>query len=280
MNAFRCHPLKVTLSAAGSLHFPTGTIGNILRGGLGAALRICWCHPDCPGARLCSRRGECEYALIFEPDANQASPSGFRDLPRPFVIRARNLDGLTIPPREPFHFALHLFDPNIREAIARSLAKLRLAELVSLEALEPVPIDLQSAPEAKAVRVRFLSPTELKTGNGLAHAPEFPILLARIRDRLSTLSALYSGGPLGIDFRGMAARAQDVRMTRCSIQRVEAFRTSGKTGQKHSIGGFTGEAEYEGNLAEFLAFLLAAKWTGVGRQTVWGKGEIAVDILH
>ncbi|MDQ6665584.1 MAG: hypothetical protein M3Z23_14480, partial [Acidobacteriota bacterium] len=252
---FRCHPLKVTLAAADSLHFPPGTIGNTLRGGLGAALRASWCRADCPGARFCPRSGSCEYARIFEPGANRPSPSGFRDLPRPFVIRARDLDGRTFEPREPFHFALHLFDPNIREVIARSLAqlrvaKLRFAELISLEILEPVSIDLQSAPEARAVRVRFLSPAELKSGNGLAHAPEFPILFARIRDRLSTLRALYGGGPLDIDFRCLAARAEDIRMTRCSIQRVEAFRTSGKTGQTHAMGGFTGEAEYEGNLAE------------------------------
>ena len=47
----------------------------------------------------------------------------------------------------------------------------------------------------------------------------------------------------------------------------------------HSIGGFVGEAEYEGDLAEFVPYLRVAKWTGVGRQTVWGKGEVEVRIL-
>jgi hypothetical protein len=37
-----------------------------------------------------------------------------------------------------------------------------------------------------------------------------------------------------------------------------------------------GSADYEGDLAEFLPFLEAARWTGVGRQTVWGNGEIHV----
>jgi len=45
----------------------------------------------------------------------------------------------------------------------------------------------------------------------------------------------------------------------------------------HSLGGFTGEAEYEGDLAEFLPWLRAARWVGVGRQTVWGKGELRVE---
>jgi hypothetical protein len=37
-----------------------------------------------------------------------------------------------------------------------------------------------------------------------------------------------------------------------------------------------GEAQYEGDLAEFVPFLEAAQFTGVGRQTVWGKGQIEV----
>jgi hypothetical protein len=68
-------------------------------------------------------------------------------------------------------------------------------------------------------------------------------------------------------------------MTRCELQMVEAERVSKGTGQRHSIGGFTGLAEYEGPVAEFLPYLEAARWTGVGRQTVWGKGEIAAEII-
>jgi len=58
------------------------------------------------------------------------------------------------------------------------------------------------------------------------------------------------------------------------VHQVEVHRQSSRTGQVHSIGGFVGEAEYEGELSEFLPYLRAAKWTGVGRQTVWGKGEV------
>ena len=62
-------------------------------------------------------------------------------------------------------------------------------------------------------------------------------------------------------------------MTRCDIHHVETSRRSGRTGQIHSLGGFVGEAEYEGDLTEFVPYLRAAQWTGVGRQTAWGKGR-------
>jgi hypothetical protein len=68
-------------------------------------------------------------------------------------------------------------------------------------------------------------------------------------------------------------------MTRCEIQHVPVERTSRATGETHSLGGFTGVAEYQGDLGEFLPYLEIARWTGVGRQTVWGKGEIAWEAI-
>ncbi|HML16367.1 MAG TPA: CRISPR system precrRNA processing endoribonuclease RAMP protein Cas6, partial [Bryobacteraceae bacterium] len=112
-----------------------------------------------------------------------------------------------------------------------------------------------------------------------ADRPEFGTLFARIRDRVSTLRALYGDGPLEIDFKSMGERAARIRMTCCEIRRVDAERTSRATGQRHSLGGFVGKAEYEGDLAEFLPYLEIARWTGVGRQAVWGKGEIVCEIL-
>jgi hypothetical protein len=123
------------------------------------------------------------------------------------------------------------------------------------------------------VRLNFVTPTELK---GAEH-PEFGILLARIRDRISTLRELYGDGPLGIDFKAFGERASCIATARCELLPVAAERISRATGQRHSLGGFTGVAEYEGDLAEFLPYLEIARWTGVGRQTVWGKGEIAYE---
>jgi hypothetical protein len=108
----------------------------------------------------------------------------------------------------------------------------------------------------------------------LAARPEFGILAARVRDRISTLRELYGDGPLDIDFRGFGERAALVRMIRCEVRQVDVLRRSSRTGQVHSIGGFVGSAEYEGDLAEFVPYLRAARWAGVGRQIVWGNGEI------
>jgi hypothetical protein len=259
--------LRFEFTALDPIHFPPGKAANILRGAFGLALD-----------------GDA-YARIFAPARGESGPSGLADPPRQFVVRARHLDGATVRAGDAFYFDFHLFtvDPAVRPAICQAFAETAragigpgrgTAELRSAEA-EPVSIDLAPLPEAPArIRVEFLSPTELKQAGEIVQRPRFDVLLARIRDRVSTLRELYGPGPLEIDFAAMGARAAAVEMTACGLRHVDAERRSSRTGQTHPIGGFTGWADYEGPLAEFLPFLEAARWTGVGRQAVWGKGEI------
>jgi hypothetical protein len=307
---FPIYPWRFSFSATGSILFPAGKSGNILRGAFGTIFRKLACVPDCPGVPACEFGKSCAYARIFEPAAG-SGPSGLADWPRPFVFRASHLDGRTIAPGEPFWFGLNVFDirdpalPHFvlafsqlaNEGLGPGRGSAVLTDVSQLDAerrpavglyhgstflvkAPPPPLGLALSPDdstrIRKVYVRFATPTELKSGAGLAPRPEFAILFARIRDRVSTLRTLYGGGPLEIDFRAMGERAAAIRLTRCDLHQVAVERRSSRTGQVHPIGGFIGEAEYEGNLAEFLPYLKAAEWTGVGRQTVWGKGEIQV----
>ena len=95
------------------------------------------------------------------------------------------------------------------------------------------------------MRIRFVTPTELKSEHKLADRPEFGILFGRLRDRVSTLRTLYGAGPLDIDFRAMGERAAAVRLTHCELKRANADRLSSRSGQRHPLGGFVGEVEYK-----------------------------------
>jgi hypothetical protein len=149
--------------------------------------------------------------------------------------------------------------------------------LDSVEASLPCTLSLEPGVETvERIAVRFLTPTELKAEGAVASRPEFPILFARIRDRIATLRAAYGGGAIEVDFAGIGERAARVRLSRCEIQWEWRERRSGSSGEFHPLGGLTGEVEYAGSLAEFLPWLRAAQFTGVGRQTVWGKGEVQV----
>jgi hypothetical protein len=293
--------LRFHFEALGPILFPSGTAANTVRGALGSLLREIACTPGCSAAH---HDAECVYARIFEPRGS--GPSGFAERPRPFVLRTHQLDGRSLGPGENFFFDVHLFD--LTDAVlsyfvqalsrladegigaGRKRARLHCVEQITLAgdgcgsvwdggALErmPEPCTLTligNGIPATAARVRFVTPTELKFQNTPVTRPEFAVLFARIRDRVSALSTFYGPVPLDIDFRAMGERASRVEMTRCELHDEHTRRRSSRTGQVHPLGGFTGEAEYRGDLAEFLPYLRAARWTGVGRQTVWGKGEI------
>jgi hypothetical protein len=301
---FELYPTRFAFTALDSLFFPAGKPGNILRGAFGTIFRKIACVPECPGlrggsVRDCELRDKCAYARLFEPASVGKGPSGLADWPRPFVFRASRLDGQTIAAGDSFHFDLHIFemrDPALpffvlafAQIASEGLGPGRgRAKLVAVHQLDdegapfhqvydgvasliqqpapPLVLDLEAPAEPVGnVRVRFVTPTELKSGHRLADRPDFASLFGRIRDRLSTLRALYGAGPLSIDFRGMGERAARVQMTRCDLQWVSAARRSAKTGQIHPLGGFVGQAEYEGELGRQVDRRRAAHGLGERR---------------
>ena len=310
---FEFYRFRFQFRSAGTIYFPPYKSGNIVRGAFGSIFRKLVCIPSCRDAKTCDVRTTCPYARVFEPQAARGEgPSGLADWPRPFVFRASHLDGSAVRQGEAFHFDVHIFDVRdaalpyfvlafaqlAREGLGpgRGLATLAAVDQLDLTGATvsrvfdgekfqmgelPVPsaVDLSETPSERveSVRVRFVTPTELKTEHRVADRPEFGILYGRLRDRISALRSLYGAGPLEIDFRAMGERAALVQMTRCELKLTDVDRLSSRTGQRHPLGGFVGEAEYQGQLGDFLPYLRLGKWVGVGRQTVWGKGEITME---
>jgi hypothetical protein len=287
---FFVHAHRFTFLAHGPIAFP-GSAANVVRGALGLAL------PDAD--------------FYFSPKL-KGGPSGFADPPRPFVLRAHALNNRTVFPGESFSFDMHTFllDRTTLRAFASALEQIAeqglsrvrgRAHLVAIDRLsrerdvaerlfenskwfaaacDPISINLDNAEGrcARRIAIEFLTPTELKHEDGLAEEPIFPVLFARIRDRIHALSWLYNGSSLDA-LPELSEASTRVRLTEASLVHTQAERRSSRTAQRHPLGGFTGKAVYEGDLSRFLPWLEAAYWTGVGRQTVWGKGVIQTAIL-
>lgn len=297
---FEFHRLRFHFEAIEPVLFPPGKCGNIIRGAFGRSFRAIACSADCVDSKACDRT--CSYRSIFEPHATDGrGPSGLQDPPRPFVIRAWEFDGLRIDTGQTFWFDLHLFDvrtpafEHYEKAMARFAAdgvgpNQARAKLLNVQSLDlgghvlaghqAVSLDLGAAPAHGLIhrlRVTYATPTELKAEGQTVESPEFHVLMARLRDRLSTLRSMYGAGPLGIDFKALAERAKRVQIATEDLRNREITRRSGRSGREHSIGGFQGSVVYEGELNEFVPYLIAGRWAGVGRQTTWGKGEIRVS---
>jgi len=253
-----------------SVYFPPGKAGNVLRGALGTTL----------SATL-------RFENLSAPELSR--PSGLADPPRPFVFRAAHLDGKRFERGETFSLDVNIFDLRsplfdifvrafsswARTGLGPRRARVELCAPKGEDAGTAVSLDLAGGSEVSKCSLLFRTPTELK-GIPTRNEVPFAVLFARVRDRIGTLRSLYGEGPLPIDFHASSVRANLVRTVKSDLRYRDVWRRSSRTGAVHGIGGVEGSVDYEGDLTEFLPYLRAAWWTGVGRHTVWGNGVIEV----
>jgi hypothetical protein len=302
---FELLAFRFEFAALDSLFFPAGKSGNIFRGALGDQLRSIACRPECPGAKTCPHREACAYARFFEPVLD-SGPSGLADPPRPFVLRPGFIEGQSIQRGRTLSLDVHIFDPRtpFLPHLIAALAQLARSGLgpgrgranldsvyclnasqqpgtivfhrgrMMIDALpEPLHLPLDATGESvQRLRIRFASPIELKSEGHTASPLDFPVLIARLRDRIAALDHLYGSGAVRFDWNALSEAAAQVRTVASSLHADHIERRSAKTRQVHPIGGFTGTVEYEGEIGPFLPLLRVGRWTGAGRQTVWGKG--------
>jgi hypothetical protein len=281
---FTVLPTRIELEAQDDLELPEGGEANLFRGALGAALRrICGCE-ECRGREA---EGEkCWYRRLFKPRWPEG-PSGYRDAPRPFVLRWRRGD-LSVTRAQTIELNLFLFEPDnalwgvfeqaFKLAGARGLGPKRTKlKLIRLERLRQICLPVDGEPVSGNLRVEFTTPTELKYSAVVLDRPQFAPLINRLAERVHALGSLYQGWPEGTDYGDLLTCVQEVKLADWQWQRQDSFRRSSSNGHIHSIGGFKGWAEYSGPVGRFLPLLEIGYWTGVGRQTVWGKGEIRVS---
>jgi CRISPR-associated endoribonuclease Cas6 len=289
---------RLEFEALEDISLPAGSEINTFRGALGLALQSIVCKPDCREASTCAARHSCVYARFFEPVWKEG-PSGYHDAPRPFVLRASGVGG-GAKKGELLRSDLFVFDrdhppwPELEKAFERAAAqglgpsrgRARLKTFAfgdSETAALRMPLQEEDEDPGRRGRLRllFATPTELKSGGDVCAEPDFGVLTHRILERLWALGCLYQGWQTGNwDYRELLDLGRGVRLLDWSWRHTGAERRSSRTGQRHSIGGFTGWAEYEGAVGPFLPVLKIARWIGVGRQTVWGKGEVRVKNLE
>jgi len=127
-----------------------------------------------------------------------------------------------------------------------------------------------------SVTLAFLTPTHLKSDGRVIREPEFHHIFKRLRDRLNALSTFFGDGPLEVDFRGLGERSEKIKRVAGHFEWLDRARTSTKTGQRHELSGFVGEATYEGELEEFLPWLIMGELVHVGKHAPWGNGRLEI----
>jgi hypothetical protein len=109
-------PLRITTRAVDPIMLPPNA-GSSLRGAFGTALYGLVCverdRKTCAG---CPLEARCAYPYLFDTRAGEGQPgtAGFRDLPRPYVVRS-GAGGSVVPPGEPLTWDVTLIGRAIGE---------------------------------------------------------------------------------------------------------------------------------------------------------------------
>ena len=91
------------------------------------------------------------------------------------------------------------------------------------------------------------------------------------------MATFFADGPLDLDFKGISALAETVRLVRNHTRLLEVNRRSSKTGQRHDVGGLVGEAEYEGDgIGKLMALVRVGEVIHAGKHAAFGNGGMEV----
>ena len=131
--------------------------------------------------------------------------------------------------------------------------------------------------ERSSLRLRFVTPAEIKDNGQVVNKPRFGPWFRRLRDRANSLAAFFGSGAFDVDFKALGELANSVRLTEHRTDFGSRQRSSSRTGQTHPLAGFSGEASYEGEaLGVFMPFVRLAEWMSVGKHATFGQGRVEV----
>lgn len=158
------------------------------------------------------------------------------------------------------------------------LASGRLVGVPSVPVTAAGVADYVSSLPHDAIRLRFLTPTQLTSANKkLLSTPQFDRLIARLVERAQSVATYYASvATPRSEWRDLhfmlQEKAEHVRMPRCNTRWMDVRSGSSRTKTTKKISGFIGEAQYSGGLEPFLPWLVWGQSLQVGKNTVKGDG--------
>lgn len=131
------------------------------------------------------------------------------------------------------------------------------------------------------LKVHYLTPFRVKWQGRLCSDIQFHILIRNILRHLSALYFLSEHKLLQLDYGGLISQAEEIQKVKSNFQWKEYSRYSSRQKEKMRLGGVTGWALYEGEaLSQFHPFLKAAELMSAGKETTFGFGRIALEIVE
>lgn len=309
---FDVHVLRFDVQASDPLDFPFFA-GSMLRGAFGRALRNVACMTRAPVCDGCALRTTCPFPRIFDPSRDPELGEAGASMPPPFVLLPPALSRPPATIGSIWSFGMKLFGsvshdlPMIVEAWRRAVdrglgsssSRGRLVGVVhsgrdgetsifDAEALSllvdalPEPVR-PAVPVSADLSIRLLTPLRIHSNAQRLSPSHFDVkrLLVDTLRRVRTLNALC-GSDAARDIvdhwptRAWVEEGAKAQM-QADLRWVDNARRSSRQGQIIPMGGWLGQFTLTGVAPPVAAILSMAQAVGIGKQCVFGYGQIEVS---
>ncbi len=198
----------------------------------------------------------------------------------PFIIRAAEAMGESgVGPGRARFDIVGVDTYNPLDGACESLLEGRVVRRPALPVTAPQVAARAAELPSDRVTLEFLTPLRIGEDKRLAHRPDLGILLRRLIERCQAIATHFGGSPLARDRARwrevtlrLSALAAEAQLTRDETRWLDVVSGSRRTGRTSPIGGLVGLAQWEGNLAEAMSWLLWGQSLHVGKSTVKGNG--------
>jgi len=154
-------------------------------------------------------------------------------------------------------------------------------DTIRVEHLLPLPLDdiLSHPVTTETLMIRYMTPTRLKSEGLLSDKISFAMLFQSAYRRIVSLLAYYHSDSQLPDvalYDQLMKEAKQIEPVTELTQWIELERYSNRQKQKMNLGGVVGMSTFRGDWQRLIAILLLSQWTGIGKSTVFGLGQIKV----
>ncbi len=127
-------------------------------------------------------------------------------------------------------------------------------------------------------KIEFLTPIRLKDKGQLVRKPVFYSLFRQAMRRISSLSYFHNGRSLEADYAGLTKRSENVCLIEDNTSWRDWERYSSRQGKRMNMGGLVGSVVYEGDITDFIPWLLIGEEVHVGKNSVFGLGKYRMSV--
>lgn len=282
-----------------------------LRGALGYNLKKITCVTKSYNCNECLLKFNCPYKYIFEtePGPDTDVLKKYNAIPQPFLFNgfAKKSDGtlnfnlvLVGKAIDYLPFIIYTFDfIGKNEGLGKNKNKFRLSKIYSYTSiknfikskktliyqketlLNNFKLKLGELKEiiqqnAERIKIEFITPVRIKYQEKLVELPEFHILVRALLHRISALMYFHCNIPFNINFNEIIEQSKSIKLINHNLKWTGYTRFSTRQKLKIKLAGFTGSAEYEGEISKFLPLLYAGTFLNLGKQTSFGFGEYKI----